>query len=157
MLDYLLLPLMNYLAIGIDFNAQFHIGARVALLAVRVAVVTISAVVGITIVKNINLVLVVTQLAFAVVFVGLVFTHAIRHPERSSSCSPFTTSACSRSPLFAGAAILALLFLGFDTISTLSEERRQSPNCCAARDRDHHRGVWRSLRDDLRARPSGSF
>ena len=123
MLDYLLLPLINYLAIGIYFNAEFTSVPAWLFSLCGVAVVTALVVVGITIVKNINLVLVVTQLAFAVVFVGLAFSHAVRHPERSL-LQPFYDFGLQPGQLFAGAAILALSFLGFDTISTLSEEAR---------------------------------
>jgi putrescine importer len=123
MLDYLLLPLINYLAIGIYFNAEFtSVPAWIFSLG-AVVLVTILVIVGITIVKNINLVLVCVQLAFAAVFVFMAFAHAARHPE-SSVFQPFYDLGLEPGQLFAGAAILALSFLGFDTISTLSEEAR---------------------------------
>ena len=123
MLDYLLLPLINYLAIGIYFNAEFtSVPAWVFSLG-AIVVVTALVIVGITVVKNINLVLVCVQVAFAVVFVCLAFIRAAQHPE-SSLLQPFYDFGLQPSQLFAGAAILALSFLGFDTISTLSEEAR---------------------------------
>jgi putrescine importer len=123
MLDYLLLPLINYLAIGIYFNAEFtSVPAWIFSLG-GVVLVTGLVIVGITIVKNINLVLVCVQLAFAAVFVFLAFVRAAQHPE-SSLLQPFYNFGLQPSQLFAGAAILALSFLGFDTISTLSEEAR---------------------------------
>jgi putrescine importer len=123
MLDYLLLPLINYLAIGIYFNAEFtSLPAWIFSLG-AVVLVTILVIVGITIVKNINLVLVCVQLAFAAVFVCLAFAHGTRHPE-SSLLQPIYDIGFEPGQLFAGAAILALSFLGFDTISTLSEEAR---------------------------------
>jgi putrescine importer len=121
MLDYLLLPLINYLAIGIYFNAEFTSVPAWSFSLVGAVLVTILVIVGITIVKNINLVLVCVQLAFAAVFVFLAFTRAARHPE-SSVFQPFYDFGLEPGQLFAGAAILALSFLGFDAISTLSEE-----------------------------------
>jgi putrescine importer len=123
MLDYLLLPLINYLAIGIYFNAEFTSVPTWIFSLGGVVLVTIFVIVGITLVKNINLILVCVQLAFAAVFVCLAFAHAAQHPE-SSLLQPFYDFGLEPGQLFAGAAILALSFLGFDTISTLSEEAR---------------------------------
>ena len=49
--------------------------------------------------------------------------------------APFTGdgTVVGASPLFAGAAILCLSFLGFDAVSTLSEEAKDPTRTCPRR------------------------
>jgi len=123
MLDYVLLPMINYVLVGIYVNAQFPtVPAWVFALA---AVVTVTGLnlVGITVVRNANLVLVGIQLVFVAVFVGTAIAYAADHPG-TSLLQPLVGAGLSGSTLLNGAAVLALSFLGFDAISTLSEEAR---------------------------------
>ena len=55
--------------------------------------------------------------------------------------APFTGdgTAGGLSPIFAGAAILCLSFLGFDAVSTLSEEAKDADRTRAAGDHDRDR------------------
>ncbi|MCM3695113.1 APC family permease [Microbacterium oleivorans] len=123
MLDYLLLPLINYVLIGIYLNAQLPAIAPWMFALVAVLVITVLNVVGITVVRNANLVLVGLQLIFAAVFVGCAVAYAIQHPT-ASLLQPLYDAGLTVPGLLAGGAILALSFLGFDAISTMSEEAR---------------------------------
>lgn len=120
LLDYILLPAINYLIIGIYLNAQFaSIPAAVWILGATV-VVTVLNIVGVDIVKRASVVLVVAQLAFAAIFV----IAALLREGVTLSAAPFYEAGVDWSQLVAGAAILCLSFLGFDAVSTLSEEAR---------------------------------
>lgn len=121
LLDYILLPAINYLIIGIYLHAQFPQipGAVFALGAI--GLVTTLNIVGISVVRNVSLVLVAGQLVFAALFVWLAFARA---DAGASLLSPFYTPDMSWAGILAGAAILCLSFLGFDAVSTLSEEAR---------------------------------
>lgn len=123
MIDYLLLPLINYVLMGIYLNAQLPgIPPWVFALA-GVVLITGLNVVGITVVRNANLVLVGLQLVFAAVFVVCAVLHVAQNPG-VSLLQPLYDAGLTFPGLLAGAAMLALSFLGFDAISTLSEEAR---------------------------------
>lgn len=123
LLDYLLLPLINYLVMGIYLHAQFTTVPGWAFSLVGIAVVTTLNIIGITVVRNANLALVGVQLVFVVVFVALGIAHVVNHPGESL-LQPLYEAGMSRSGIFSGAAVLALSYLGFDAISTMSEETR---------------------------------
>lgn len=125
MIDYLLLPLINYVLMGIYLNAQFPgIPPWVFALA-GVLLITGLNIVGITVVRNANLVLVGLQLVFAAVFVLCAVLHVAQNPG-VSLLQPLYDAGLTFPGLLAGAAMLALSFLGFDAISTLSEEARDA-------------------------------
>ncbi len=90
MIDYLLLPLINYVLMGIYLNAQLPgIPPWVFALA-GVLLITGLNIVGITVVRNANLVLVGLQLVFAAVFVVCAVLHVLQSPA-SRSCNRCTT------------------------------------------------------------------
>ncbi len=125
MIDYLLLPLINYVLMGIYLNAQLPgIPPWVFALA-GVLLITGLNIVGITVVRNANLVLVGLQLVFAAVFVACAVLHVLQNPG-VSLLQPLYDAGLTFPGLLAGAAMLALSFLGFDAISTLSEEARDA-------------------------------
>lgn len=121
MLDYLLLPLINYLLIGIYLNAQFPAIPLWAFTSAAIVLVTVLNVVGLTVVRSANLVLVGAQAVFVVVFVALALAKV---PTGSSLIEPMFSASMSPELIMAGAAILCLSFLGFDAVSTMSEEAR---------------------------------
>ena len=119
LLDYVLLPMLNYLVIGIYLNAQFPAvpGWVFALLAL--VAVTALNIVGITAVKFANVVFVGLQILFFIVF----FIIAFRSFNTGvGPLSPFIGEGFDLSAVVAGSAILCLSFLGFDAITTMSEE-----------------------------------
>nr|WP_255480447.1 APC family permease [Quadrisphaera sp. RL12-1S] len=125
MLDYLLLPMINYLVVGLYINAQFPAVPQWLVVVVAVVLVTALTVVGITVVDKANVLLVGVQLVFAVVFVAVVVAQLAGAADAPSLTAPFVSGELSWGTVFSGAAVLALSFLGFDAISTLSEEARE--------------------------------
>ncbi|WP_408898853.1 APC family permease [Nocardioides sp. R1-1] len=125
LLDYVFLPMINYLVIGIFLEAQWPaVPAWVWILA-SIAVVTGLNVLGIKLVTRMNLVLVGAQAVFIVVFVATSLAHLAGEGAPSLG-TPFFGEGAEFSSLAAGAAVLCLSFLGFDAISTLSEEARDA-------------------------------
>jgi putrescine importer len=127
MLDYIFLPMINYLVIGIYLHA--------AIPAVPVWVFTLSGIVlvtalnlfGIVAIARANYVIVGVQAIFLVVFAVCAFT-ALSGTGTVDFLGPLTGDGSEPGvlPLFAGAAILCLSFLGFDAVSTFAEEARES-------------------------------
>ncbi|MBB2910836.1 amino acid transporter [Streptosporangium becharense] len=121
MIDYLLLPMINYMVMGIYLNAQFPAVPTWVFVLGAIVVVTGLNVVGISVVQRANLVLVGVQIVFVVVFLALALRGAGDAP---SLTAPLFDADMPWDGLFAGAAILCLSYLGFDAVSTLSEEAR---------------------------------
>ncbi len=120
LLDYILLPAINYLILGIYLAAQFPAVPAQAWSFAAIVLVTVLNVVGVDLVRRASVVLVVFQLIFAAIFLFAAFAH----PAVSLSLAPFVASKAIWPGVFAGAAVLCLSFLGFDAVSTLSEEAR---------------------------------
>jgi putrescine importer len=121
LLDYLFLPMINYLVIGIYMAEAVPAVPAWAWVSGSILVVTVLNVLGIKMVARMNFLLVAVQVVFIAVFAVLVF-RAVGGAEVPGLLEPFYGSGTDLRLLLAGAAILCLSFLGFDAVSTLSEE-----------------------------------
>lgn len=120
LLDYLFLPMVAWLIIGLYVSAQFPFLPSWAWGIGFIAVTTLVNVVGVKLADRLNRVLLVlVSLAVAAVIVlGTVFAAGQGHPV-----GPALFPADLALPaVVAGAAVAAYSFLGFDAVSTLSEE-----------------------------------
>ena len=105
---------------------------------------------GIKLVANLNSIIVVVQVAIMIVFLGPVI-NGIYHGEGAGtlvSSRPFWSDNAHVVPMITGATILCFSFLGFDGISSLSEETKDAESDPESHlpdgaDRRHHlyRGV----------------
>ncbi|AYA39913.1 APC family permease [Xenorhabdus nematophila] len=124
LLDYLLMPMINILLAKIYLQAIFP-GVDPWIFVVGLAVLmTVFNLSGINVVANLNGLIVVVQIAVMVVFVGLLI-YGVHHGEGAAtlfSMRPFTSEEAQLIPMITGATILCFSFLGFDGISSLSEE-----------------------------------
>jgi putrescine importer len=125
LLDYLFLPMLNYLVIGIYMEAAIPSVPAWVWILVSIALVTVLNVIGIVSVARANFLLLALQIVFILVFVVMAFM-TITKAGNVNLMAPFTGdgSVSGASPIFAGAAILCLSFLGFDAVSTMSEEAK---------------------------------
>ncbi|MUL83013.1 MULTISPECIES: APC family permease [unclassified Mycolicibacterium] len=125
MLDYLFLPMLNYLVAGIYLHAAFPVIPSWVFIVATIAIVTTLNVVGIVSVTRANLVIISLQAVFIVVFIALSIA-ALYGNATLSLTQPFTGDGTAEgfAPLMSGAAILCLSFLGFDSVSTLAEETK---------------------------------
>lgn len=125
LLDYLFLPMINYLVIGIYLNAAVPAIPGWVFVVLSIAAVTLLNIVGIVSVARANLVIIAIQAIFIVTFLVLACSKVfglgavdLLAPIHGDG------GATGFSPVLAGAAILCLSFLGFDAVSTLSEEAK---------------------------------
>ena len=125
LLDYLFLPMLNYLVIGIYLNAAIPAIPAWVIILVTIAIVTVLNIVGIVSVARANFLIIALQAVFIVVFIVLAFV-TLSGSGTVDLLAPLAGdgSATGFSPVMAGAAILCLSFLGFDAVSTLSEEAK---------------------------------
>ncbi|WP_336652882.1 MULTISPECIES: APC family permease [unclassified Leucobacter] len=125
LLDYLFIPMINFMLIGIYLNTQFPaIPAWVFTLA-ALLIVLVFNVLGITLVNKVNMVIIALSVVLVVLFMVLAFKHALGGNTEISLIEPFTFGEGGIGAVASGAAILALSFLGFDAVSTLSEEAKR--------------------------------
>ncbi len=123
-LDYLLLPMINAILSGIYMGAVFPDVPFWVWVALTVGICTALNLVGVKLAAKMNVLLVSIQLVVAVVFVVLAITNIATNSVPVTTL-PFGSSDTAAVSIAAGAAILALSFLGFDAVSTLAEEAQR--------------------------------
>lgn len=123
LMDYILLPMINYVLVGLYLNEAFPSIPDWVFFFGALMLVTGLNITGINSVAKMNTILVAMQFAFCVVFVVLSLKTAA-----GDSAPPVWDAFYGDNPefgaLMTGAAILCLSFLGFDAVSTLAEEAR---------------------------------
>ncbi|RST76954.1 APC family permease [Siminovitchia acidinfaciens] len=124
LLDYLFLPMINYLVIGIYLNAEFPSVPNWIWVILAILIVTFINIKGIKVVTNVNFFLIAFQIIVITFFLILSVKTILSGGGTGTlfSTLPFFNPEGSTSLVFAGAAILCLSFLGFDAVTTLSEE-----------------------------------
>lgn len=129
MLDYLFLPMINYLVIGIYLHAAFPAVPNWVFIVLTIAAVSVLNIIGIVSVARANAVILAIQAIFIVVFAALAVS-AIGQQGTVDLAAPFLGdgSVAGIAPVLSGAAILCLSFLGFDSVSTLAEETKDPKN-----------------------------
>ncbi|MBA6118023.1 MULTISPECIES: APC family permease [Pseudomonas] len=122
LLDYIFLPLLSYLLIGIYMSEYFPAVHAWVWVAGAIALVTFLNLIGIESITRVNWILVVVQLLFIVVFVALSVRNLTTQAAPVSLLAPFHHDGFSVPLIMTGAAVLCLSFLGFDAVSTMAEE-----------------------------------
>lgn len=126
LLDYFFLPMVIWL-IGASFlNRQFP-GVPMWLWIILFILLTTGLnVIGIRVAANANLLLMIMQVLVLLFFVILSFRHAASNgPGGIFSGLAFGNKSTTVGAVAAGAAIAAYSFLGFDAITTLTEETKE--------------------------------
>ena len=122
-LDYLLLPMINAILSGIYMTAVVPGVPFWVWVLLTVGICTVLNLVGVKLAASMNVILVGIQLVVAVVFVVLTVINISNGANGAEfSVRPFISSDVQGAAIAAGAAVLALSFLGFDAVSTLAEE-----------------------------------
>jgi amino acid transporter len=125
MLDYLFLPMINYLVIGIYLEAAFPGVPAWVFIVATIVLVTVLNIIGIVSVARANFVIIAVQAVFIVTFIAL--SIASIGGQQVDPLAPIVGDGSVEGigVLFAGAATLCLSFLGFDAVSTLAEETKE--------------------------------
>ena len=124
MLDYVLLPMVAWL-LGAVFAASvtpaIPVSAWIVILILATTAINIG---GIVLAERMNYVLMAIQLAVLVIFAAMATHHVwtMSGPAALISSEPFFRADVPLAITVAGASFAALSFLGFDAITTLSEE-----------------------------------
>ncbi len=124
LLDYLFMPMINILLAKIYLEAIFPGFPSWIWVVALVALMTAFNLRGIKSVANINSVVVVIQVAIMALIVVLLI-YGVYHSQGAPalvSAKPFWSENAHTVPMITGATILCFSFLGFDGISSMSEE-----------------------------------
>ncbi|SQB29204.1 amino acid permease [Citrobacter koseri] len=128
LLDYLFMPMINILLAKIYFEALVPTVPSWIFVVALVAFMTISNLRSIKTVANFNTLIVILQMGIVAVIVGLII-YGVSHGEGAGtlvSSRPFWSEGAHVVPMITGATILCFSFLGFDGISSLSEETKDA-------------------------------
>jgi amino acid transporter len=126
LLDYLLLPTLIYVLCAVSVHAVAPVLPKAALVVAFVAFNTGVNLAGVESIARLSVALLVLQLILLAVFVVLALI-AVAHGVNGAhfTTEPLFDAAKVTPPLIFGALSLAVLsFLGFDAISTLTEEAK---------------------------------
>jgi len=133
LLDYLLLPTLNYVASAIAVHAAFPFLPPWTVVVAFLAFATVVNYFGIETTAKTNVYLLVFQLAVLCIF-AVVGVLALVHGVAGAHLSAlplFNPKEASFGILFGALSLAVLSFLGFDAISTLSEESRGGSHAIA--------------------------
>ncbi|NQD40483.1 APC family permease [Glutamicibacter halophytocola] len=124
MLDYLFLPMVIWLIGGSYLQAQFPAVPMPLWILGFIVLTTILNIIGIKVADRVNLVLMSFQILVIIFFVALSIASVSSGLGAGAlvSASPFTGIGANPAGIAAGAAIAAYSFLGFDAVTTLTEE-----------------------------------
>lgn len=124
LLDYLLTPMITYLTIGLYLNAQFPAIPVWVGIVVPNLLVTILTIRGVRLSANTSNVFVLFGMVFIVLFCILSIKAAVGGTGIGHllSTQPFVHAHVPFSAIMSGASLLCFSFLGFDSVTTLSEE-----------------------------------
>lgn len=128
LLDYLFMPMINILLAKNYFEALVPGIPSWIFVVLLVAFMTLSNLRGIKTVANFNSVIVVLQVVVMVGVTGMVI-YGVAHGAgagKLASSQPFWSPDAHVVPMITGATILCFSFLGFDGISSLSEETKDA-------------------------------
>jgi len=126
LLDYILIPTANYVVAAVAFVAVFTAVPKAAVIVVMVVAATVVNFLGIESTARTSFLLLGFQVVVLLLFVAAAGTALAHHVAGARvSFQPFYNPAEVTPGLVFGALSIAVLsFLGFDAISTLSEESR---------------------------------
>ncbi|WP_319445186.1 MULTISPECIES: APC family permease [unclassified Mycobacterium] len=121
LLDYLFLPLVIWLIGGAYLSDKFPSVPFWVWIVAFIVITSALNVIGLKVADKANFVLMAFQLLVLALFVVLTITHLVGHSESLFSLKPFTGDG-GFVAIAAGSAVAAYSFLGFDAVSTLTEE-----------------------------------
>lgn len=124
LMDYLFIPMVNYLLFGIFFSAAFPSIPSYVWILGMLLLVTIVNVKGIKLATMANAFISIFSLMFIVIFIGLAAKDIMDGAGTGAifNFEPFYNPEESFSYIVAGAALLCFSFLGFDSATAFAEE-----------------------------------
>ena len=124
LLDYFFLPMVAWLIGAAYLSSQLPGVPTYVWIIAFVLITTILNVIGIRITAGVNYLLVAFQLLVLGIFVALSIATFVKGDTGAGLLSPFWNQDTTTAAIAAGAALAAYSFIGFDAVTTLTEETR---------------------------------
>lgn len=121
-IDYLALPMINALLANIYLSAALPGVPGWVWIVGLIIIISVLNIFGVKLAASVNMLLVVFQVLIGIIFIFLTYHSIAQGPEHFIAPINLFPSGKEFSGLFTAAALLALAFIGFDAITTLSEE-----------------------------------
>jgi len=125
LLDYLLIPMVCYLTVGLYMNRFVPEVPVWVWIVISIVAMTAINIVGIQSTSRFNTIIMVLQFAFTLLFIGVVLKYIFDGGGAGTLASPenfYDPKDFTGSGLMSAAAIMAISFLGFDAVTTVAEE-----------------------------------
>ncbi|MGW4489066.1 APC family permease [Amycolatopsis sp. NPDC004368] len=122
LLDYFFLPMVIWLIGGAYLSAQFPGVPSWLWLIAFIVLTTLLNVLGIKIAEKANFILMAFQVLVIVFFVVLSLKQVLTDGHSVASADPFFHAGTTFGAISGGAAVATYSFLGFDAVTTLTEE-----------------------------------
>ncbi|MDS9472654.1 APC family permease [Sporosarcina pasteurii] len=124
LMDYLFIPMVNFLLFGIFFSAAIPEIPSFVWILLLIVIVTFVNIKGVKLGANVNMIVIGLSLLFLAVFCVLSIKSILQGTGTGMlvNLEPFFRADESFKFIVAGAALLCFSFLGFDSVSTFSEE-----------------------------------
>jgi amino acid transporter len=124
LLDYLFLPMVAFLVQSIYLHAQYPSVPQWLWLVINIVAATAVNVIGLKVADKVNKTLLIAVTGCLLVLAVLCVRHGFDHGGTAAAGHALWNSSTSIPAITAAAAVAAYAFLGFDAVSTLSEEAR---------------------------------
>jgi len=123
LLDYLFLPMAIWLIGTAYLNSAFPAVPQFIWLLGFIALTTVINILGLKIATAVNVLLLLVQVLILAAFIALCIHYTLGDPSRPLfTLAPFASGGVQWSMIMSGAAIACYSYLGFDAVSTLTEE-----------------------------------
>lgn len=119
---YLALPMINALLARIYLSAGLPEIPGWAWIVGLIIIISVLNILGVRLAASVNMLMVVFQVIIGFLFIYLNIRSILMGPENFLTINEMIPEIKEVPALFSGAALLALAFIGFDAITTLSEE-----------------------------------
>ncbi|WP_448713026.1 APC family permease [Microbacterium profundi] len=126
LLDYLFIPMINFMVIGIYLHTQYPTVPEWVFTIAALLLVLVFNLLGISFVNRANFAIIALSVLLVLVFMLLAFKQVLGGDTSVGLLEPFSFGEGGIGAIASGAAILSLSFLGFDAVSTLSEEAKNA-------------------------------
>ncbi|WP_217143853.1 APC family permease [Streptomyces sp. AC627_RSS907] len=125
LLDYLFLPMVAWLVQSVYLNAQFPAIPVWAWMLLNAGLTTLVNIIGVSVADRVNKLLTALAVFLVLLFVAYCLIHLAGH-EPQSYTAPLWNADSGLVGVSAAAAVAAYSYLGFDAVTTLSEETRDA-------------------------------
>ena len=125
LLDYLLIPMVCYLTVGLYMNRFVPQVPVWVWIAISIVAMTAINIIGIQSTSRFNTIIMVLQFAFTLLFIGVVIKFIMDGGGAGTLASPenfYDSKNFTMAGTMGAAAIMAISFLGFDAVTTVAEE-----------------------------------